>query len=174
MSTDGTAFDQLGRILAEGGLASARAGLDRHEPGPLFLAFLARRFPSLGAHEVTALSDLAQRYRTAGNLVSQMPAGHILSDDAIPVVPQLFPGGGLGQRYQVIARILQRSQETGTEKWVTATISEPFMPSIEDLQTLLNEIVSLLWKKYKEAKLLGMEEAWDQLQVEFVGVARSF
>lgn len=99
------AFDELGRILAAGGIRSAGWAHDKSLIGLAAVNWLMGRFPSLSRSQAGRLATLGRQYRQAGAGVAGGIGGPGLPLDGIPVVPELYGGANQGRRIQYEVRV---------------------------------------------------------------------
>jgi len=101
----GQPYDELGRILSEGGEIALGLAILQEMPTPGFLLFFNRRFGSLTPEQQDIVQQLAQEMIDSGQATGEIPSDVPLSLGDIPLNQFLFSGDLQGRRELITVEI---------------------------------------------------------------------
>ncbi len=127
------AYDELGRILSEGGIRAARYGLTQVGPGILLVNWLVKRFPSLSRIQAGTLAAQVNAYAGAGQALSQQTPSVPIDPATVPVIPQHALGGAPGPRYFADTKVTFVDPNTGAVRVMTVGFTADLGPSLQEV-----------------------------------------
>ena len=100
MSTEGHAYDSLGRIISNAGVENIARDFIRRGGSRTLTEFIGGRYPELAPNEISYLSQLIAASEDAAGLVAGMSADDTLDPNQVPVNSGLFGNQDTANRYR--------------------------------------------------------------------------
>lgn len=131
--SSGHSFDELGRIIASGGIRSAAFGLLKVGGGINLVNWLTHRFPALSRAQAGSLATMARSFHAAGTLLETLAPMDRIDPNAVPVIPGGAGPSNASFRYWSDVRLTYVNPITGKPTIVTIGLGSDEPPAIEEL-----------------------------------------
>lgn len=126
-------YDELGRVIANGGIRSAGWGIRNIGVGILLGNWLSRRFPSLSRAQAGSLATLGRAFVGAGQGIGALPPGIMVDPATIPLIPEGASGQNAGSRFWSDVRITWRNTLTGRNRTLTIGVGTDQPPTLSEI-----------------------------------------